>query len=116
MRLLRLFLVSLVLHSWSAAAAPVQSVAGLNTFLETNTDTIYDILTHIHAHTMTEHERFLVLTGDNGGYVQCMFHDNDTEIYCESSSGFYQTPKPRISPKQRQAIAAQGFSMEGKQG
>jgi len=65
---------------------------------------------------MTEHERFLVLTADNGGYVQCMFHDNDTGIYCESSSGFYQMPKPKLSRKQRKAIAAQGFSMNGKQG
>ena len=72
--------------------------AGLNAFLSTYTEEVFHTLTFIHKEPMTPHERFAVLSTDNGGYVQCLFHDNDMRLYCEAASGFYQYPAPKLSP------------------
>ncbi len=43
-------------------------------------------------------------------YVQCMFHDNNTKLYCEAASGFYYDAPgaPRTFHHPGRAIAALG--------
>lgn len=44
------------------------------------------------------------------GYVQCIFHDNNTKLYCEAASGFYYDGpgEPRIFHHSARTIAALG--------
>ena len=92
--------------------------SGLDAFVRTYRCPLLAALEAIHAHPMTPLDRFITLSVDaHQRYVQCLFLDNDRQILCEASSGFHG-PRPRLklSSAQRQAIAAQGFSMEGRTG
>ncbi len=52
-------------------------------------------------------------------YVQCIFHDDDRQIYCEAASGFYRYADRIASyatPQRLQALARLGFSTDGSKG
>ncbi len=52
-------------------------------------------------------------------YVQCIFHDEDRQIYCEAASGFYAYAD-RIgsfaTPQRLEALASLGYSTDGSKG
>lgn len=101
-----------------AAATAADYVADLNSFTTTYHCQVFGLLKRIHAHPMTPHKRFLLLSlGQSQRYVQCLFLDGDKRLLCEASSGFYG-PRPRhpIGSAARRAIAAQGFSTDGRDG
>jgi hypothetical protein len=56
--------------------------------------------------------RFLAITVPHAmqAYVQCIFHDNNTKLYCEAASGFYYDGpgEPRTFHHPAAAIAALG--------
>ena len=58
-------------------------------FINTHQEKVVDCLRQIHLHAMTKHDRFLILASASQHYVQCLYHDNDTRIYCEASNGTY---------------------------
>lgn len=54
-------------------------------------------------------------------YVQCIFHDNNTKIYCEAASGFWYSKKgePRTfrqTPEAIDALAGLGFDIDDSAG
>ncbi|HZL39696.1 MAG TPA: hypothetical protein VFC45_05375 [Pseudolabrys sp.] len=57
-----------------------------------------------------DRDRFIAVTvpGHPHGYVQCIFHDHQTGVYCEASSGFYYAKKgqPRTFHQSSNAITA----------
>lgn len=70
-----------------------------------------------------DRDRFIAITvpGHPHGYVQCMFHSNGTEIYCEASSGFYYDKEnaPRIFRQPQRtidALARLGFNTDDSEG
>jgi len=72
----------------------------------------------IHAHAPTPRERFLVVQweGHDAYYVQCLFHDNDSQILCEIASGAWERPREALVPPERiPKVAALGFSTEGEE-
>lgn len=106
------FFILLLSLPFNAALAKTETVK-LNAFLQKNTKTIYYVLTLIQHHKMTDENRYVILEADNNGYVQCIFHDNDQQIYCEASSGFYQGKyAPHLTSTQLRAIEKQGFDMD----
>jgi hypothetical protein len=79
---------------------------------------------HARGDRATSKDRFLAITtmwrGAPQAYVQCIFFENDTKMYCEASSGFYER-KPeerRVAPVPGSitAIAALGFSTDPSEG
>lgn len=82
----------------------------LEDFLKTYVPQVEDQLRCIHDHEMTEQDRFLVVEMPDG-YVQCLFHDNDQQIFCETSSGFWRNNNRIFSPEELQNIRAQGFDV-----
>ena len=70
-----------------------------------------------------DRDRFIAITVPSHphGYVQCMFHNNGTEIYCEASSGFYydkeNAPRTFRQPQQTiDALARLGFDTDDSEG
>lgn len=66
-----------------------------------------------------DRDRFMAVTVPNHphGYVQCMFHDNATALYCEASSGYWydKADKPRTFRQPAQTLSALerlGFDMD----
>jgi hypothetical protein len=52
-------------------------------------------------------------------YVQCIFHDNQSRVYCEASSGFWGPRGPRrlqLSTRAVAALAKLGFDTDGSAG
>jgi hypothetical protein len=70
----------------------------------------------------SDRDRFIAVTvpGHPHGYVQCMFHDNQTALYCEASSGFYYAkdgqPRFRQSSATIAALAQMGFDTDDSNG
>ena len=66
-------------------------------------------------------DRYLILWGKRhpAFYVQCIFHDEDRQIYCEAASGFFRYAD-RIAnfatPERVAALANLGFSTDGSKG
>ncbi|HET7804993.1 MAG TPA: hypothetical protein VFL53_12170 [Pseudolabrys sp.] len=58
----------------------------------------------------SDRDRFIAVTvpGHLHGYVQCIFHDHQTQIYCEASSGFYcdKEGEPRTFHQPQQRVDA----------
>jgi hypothetical protein len=65
--------------------------------------------------------RFIAVTLPDRGYVQCRFHDSETRMQCEASSGFYET-KPGalrtayLAADKIAALGRLGFSTDDSQG
>jgi len=96
----------------SVSAEP--AAANLNRLLTAYTKPVFDMLSHIHAHEITQHARFLILSSRSNPqyYVQCLFYDKDTKIFCEAASGFYSEPQYHLSAKGRNAIRNMGFRVD----
>ena len=104
----------LLLHpATSRAAAPDPELEALRARLYCP---ILAYLKAIHAHAPTPHERYLVvgMKGRGGYYVQCLFHDDDSGLFCEVASGSWERPAKQLVPPQRlPRLAALGFSTDG---
>lgn len=71
----------------------------------------------------SDYDRFIAVTVPNRAqaYVQCLFHDNNTKIYCEAASGFWAggKGKPRTfyqPPETVAALARLGFDSDDSAG
>lgn len=70
----------------------------------------------------SDRDRFIAVTVPSHphGYVQCIFHDKQTGLYCEASSGFYyaKASEPRFhqSPATIAALAQMGFDTDDSKG
>lgn len=105
--------------SFSAIAAPGDS---LHDLLSVYRCEVVQRLEQIYAtgDPKLDDDRFLAVTVPEHphGYVQCIFHDEQTAIYCEASSGFYYD-EPRTfhqAPETIDALARLGFNMDDRQG
>jgi hypothetical protein len=75
----------------------------------------------IHQLPPTNNDRYLILwaKGRPAFYVQCIFHDDDRQIFCEAASGFYRYPDRVgnfVTPARLEALAGLGFSTDGSKG
>jgi hypothetical protein len=68
-------------------------------------------------------DRYLVVSFSTRqqDYVQCLFHDNETMVYCEAASGFWfdkqGAPRTvRLAPGNIAALARLGFSTDDSAG
>jgi hypothetical protein len=68
-------------------------------------------------------DRFLIieLLGSGGAYVQCLFGDDDRQLFCEGDSGFYDhlpgTPQEfHLGAEGVRALAKLGFSTDASKG
>jgi hypothetical protein len=71
----------------------------------------------------SDRDRFIAVTvpGHPHGYVQCIFHDNQTALYCEAASGYWYdkegSPRTfRQSPEAVAALARLGFDTDDSKG
>jgi type III secretion system-like peptide-binding chaperone len=69
----------------------------------------------------TNDDRYLILWAKRRPalYVQCIFHEDDQQIYCEAPSGFYRYADRAGSfatPARLDALAGLGFSTDGSKG
>ena len=70
-----------------------------------------------------DHDRFIVVAmpAPRRGYVQCLFHDNETRVLCEAASGFTEA-KPgeprtvRLAPAKIAALGRLGVSTDDRAG
>ncbi len=103
----------------TASAAPDP----LGEFLQKYRCAVADRLVRIYdaGDPSSDHDRFLVVEEPDRGYVQCLFHDHETRVLCEASSGFYET-KPGetrtafLRANKRAALARLGFSTDDSAG
>ena len=70
-----------------------------------------------------DRDRFIAVTllEHKHGYVQCLFHDHETRLLCEASSGFWYdkpgTPRTmRLAPDKIAALGRLGFSTDDSHG
>ncbi len=103
---------------FSVLAAMPARASGLDEFVRAYHCPLLKAFETIRAHEMTPLDRYIALSVDRGQrYVQCRFFDQDRQIECEAASGFYgPQPAPKMSRARLNAIASQGFSMDGSQG
>jgi len=78
---------------------------------------------YVSGNPANDRDRFIAVTvpGHPHGYVQCIFHDHQTGLYCEAASGFwYDKPgTPRTFHQPPAAIAALarlGFDTDDSKG
>lgn len=105
----------------TAAASPPDE----QHFIETNYCAVYERLRLIRrsGNPDTSHDRFLAVTraDDAGAYVQCIFFENSTKLYCEANSGLYSGATPAtatyvLPPERIAALGKLGFDIEVKDG
>ena len=112
----------LLLTMASASGARADRAA----FVDEHRCAVMERLERIHASSdrSTSKDRFLAITtlwrGRPQAYVQCIFFESDTKMYCEAASGFYeqrpQERRLRPMPGSIAAIAALGFSTDPSEG
>jgi len=75
------------------------------------------------ANPRSDRDRFIavIVPGHPHGYVQCIFHDKQSRLYCEASSGFYYgregAPRTFYQPSQTiDALARLGFDTDDSKG
>lgn len=119
MRVIRM--VAVVLTLWPVVA---EAADPRRTFVARNVCAVRTTLELLHAVPEPENsrDRFMVVAARDmfQAYVQCMFIDVDTRLYCELSSGAYATKpgEPRImlhTPAQVERIARLGFEADDPQ-
>ena len=71
----------------------------------------------------SDRHRYIAISvpGRVQAYVQCMFHDHESKIYCEAASGFYYTKQGAARtfhqpPQTIAALARLGFSTDNSVG
>ena len=77
---------------------------------------------YVRPSLVKERDRFVVVSvdGQPQAYVQCMFAENFTLLYCEASSGFYAESESeprtsRLSQRRINALAKLGFATGPKE-
>ena len=96
------------------------SASGLDVFVARHKCRVAEGLRMIAAAT-TDRDPFLILawraSSPVQGYVQCLFNDESTQIYCEAQSGTLD-PEPgrRPSAEGLAALAGLGFDMDASKG
>jgi hypothetical protein len=116
---------ALLLHTSAAPAAKKQEAApdarGIAAFVDKWRCPIAAYLQGIHRQPQTNDDRYLILwaKGRPASYVQCIFHDDDRQIFCEAASGFYEH-SDRVgsfaTPARLDALSGLGFSKDGSKG
>ena len=119
---IRLLVASLVASVLACQAAAAESFHDLLVVYRCE---VVQRLERIYAtgNPANDRDRFIAVTvpGHPHGYVQCIFHDNQTGLYCEAASGFwYDKPgTPRTFHQPPAAIAALarlGFDTDDSKG
>jgi hypothetical protein len=115
--------VAIVCMVAAADAAAAERPTGLQAFINTYRCAVIERLQLIHLNRAHETDRFLVLAlrRNQEMYVQCLFMDDDRQMLCEASSGFYaQLPgeprRFRVTPQGLGALARLGFSTDDSRG
>jgi hypothetical protein len=107
-----------------ASPAVAASAADLSAFLAAYRCDVVERLLMIHANQTSKDDRFLII-GLQGApeetYVQCLFNDDDSKIFCEAASGFYlqkagEPRRSRVTPQALAALARLGFSTDDSKG
>ncbi len=115
---LRVCLAAVVLAAVPGKAAP----DALGEFLAENRCPVADRLQRMFdtGDPAKEMDRYLVISAPIGPqtYVQCVFHDDETMVQCEASSGFFLDAPgaPRsmvLAPDKIAALGRLGFSTDG---
>jgi hypothetical protein len=107
--------------AWSESEA-AEIAAGLRDFLATYRCAVVVRLERMHARgdRSTQTERFIILESRRARqhYVQCIFTENDTEMFCEAASGFYAPEASRfqLTPQELVALKRLGFTTDGSMG
>ncbi|MEP9375625.1 hypothetical protein ABLE91_02830 [Aquabacter sp. CN5-332] len=104
-----------------ALASPAMAADARTTFIADNRCQITLRLDMIHARK-GEPNRYLVVAdrSEPRSYIQCLLEEDDTQMLCEASSGFYSV-KPGIEPPGLSwhglaVIEAAGFSTDDSEG
>ena len=102
------------------ANAVAASAAGLEAFVSIHKCQVAEGLRMIAA-TTERRDPFLILAWPPSspvqGYVQCLFNDDSSRIYCEAQSGTLDPgPGRRPSPAGLAALARLGFDMDATKG
>jgi hypothetical protein len=78
---------------------------------------------YVTGNPASDHDRFIAVTVPNHphGYVQCIFHDHQTGLYCEAASGWWYDKEgaPRTfrqPPETIAALARMGFDTDDSKG
>lgn len=108
--------------TFASNVSAAELAAGLQDFLATYRCGVVEALESIHTRgdRSTQTDRFAVLQSDTTRehYVQCIFTDNDTAMYCEAASG-YQTPKEtrfQLAPERMAVLKRLGFATDVPEG
>lgn len=108
-------LLAWLLSATVAMPALAKSSSDLNSFLAAYQCPLYKALETIRAQEMTPLNRFLVLSFDKDRkpdhYVQCIFENQDTQLYCEASSGLYGKGPVKLSRRAPESLTTLGFDM-----
>jgi hypothetical protein len=106
-----------------ASPAAAASATDLTAFIAAYRCDVVERLRMIHANTTSKDDRFLIigLQDTSEAYVQCLFNDDDSKIFCEAASGFYlqkedQPRRFRMTPQALAALARLGFSTDASKG
>jgi len=102
------------------AHAAAASAAGIEAFIAIHKCRVAEGLRMIAA-TTERRDPFLILawppSSPAQGYVQCLFNDDSSRIYCEAQSGTLDPgPGRRPSPSGLAALARLGFDMDATKG
>ncbi len=103
-----------------AAQGAAAGASGLDAFVAMHACKVAEGLRMIAA-TTQDRDPFLILAWPPSspvqGYVQCLFNDDSSRIYCEAQSGTLD-PEPgrRPSPQGLAALARLGFDMDASKG
>jgi hypothetical protein len=115
-----LALTGAVLAQTGLAAA--EEADDLATFVAAHRCDVVRRLEMIHANGAPP-DRFLIieLQGPGGAYVQCLFGDDDHQLFCEGESGFYDHPPGapqefHLGSEGVRALAKLGFSTDASKG
>jgi hypothetical protein len=109
----RLVFVALALL-WPVAAPAEDAATTLRELLVQYRCPVVDRLEQVYeaGDPASSRHRFLAVTVPHAAqaYVQCMFHDNNSKLYCEAASGFYYDAPgaPRTFHQPTYVIAALG--------
>jgi hypothetical protein len=108
--------------SWAATEGrELPSDQRLRTLVDKWHCPVADYLERIHRVSQKLQDRYLILWAKRHPefYVQCIFHDEDRQIYCEAASGFFLYADKIgnfATPQRLAALERLGFSTDGSKG
>jgi hypothetical protein len=119
------------MNRWAATVAIMAATVG-----PAAADSFHDLLVNYHCEVVNrleqifragdpskDRDRFIAITvpGRADNYVQCIFHDHETALYCEAASGYWHDKQgaPRTFHQPRRTIeglARLGFDTDDSKG